>query len=127
ISQLKTAQAPVVLAATQDHTKYLPAVNIDYEAAAFEVTRHLIEGTNAQPAIITGGDHVQSNGLKYEGYKIAMTEADIEIDDSLIVDNDFTYIEGVEEAGEIIQLEKRHKAVFVTKNKMVISVIHGLH
>src|SRR5699024_7238347 len=65
ISQFKTAQAPVVLSATQDHTKYLPSVNIDYEAAAFEVTRHLIEGTNAQPAIITGGDHVQSNGLKY--------------------------------------------------------------
>src|SRR5699024_12701140 len=85
ISQFKTAQAPVVLAATQDHTKYLPSVNIDYEAAAFELTRHLIEGTNAQPAIITGGDHLQSNGTKYEGYKKALIESVLEIDVSFDV------------------------------------------
>lgn len=126
ISQFKTAQAPVVLAATQDHTEYLPSVNIDYEAAAFEVTRHLIEGNNAQPAIITGGDHVQSNGLKYEGYKKAMSEADIEIDDALVVVNESTYIGGVEAAAEIIQLEKRPKAVFVTTDEMAVGVIHGL-
>src|SRR5699024_11281151 len=91
-----------------------------------EVTRHLIEGTNAQPAIITGGDHVQSNGLKYEGYKKAMTEADIEIDDSLVVVNESTYIGGVEAAAEIIQLEKRPKAVIVTTDEMDVGGIDGL-
>src|SRR5699024_10833777 len=53
ISQFKTAQAPVVLAATQDHTKYLSSVNIDYEAAVFVVTRLLYEGNNVHPTYIT--------------------------------------------------------------------------
>src|SRR5699024_3198015 len=56
----------------------------------------------------------------------AMTEADIEIDDSLVVVNESTYIGGVEAAAEIIQLEKRPKAVFVTTDEMAVGVIHGL-
>src|SRR5699024_10669776 len=110
----------------QDHTKYLPSVNIDYEAAALEVTRQLIEGTNAQPAIITGGEHVQSKGLKDEGYKKAMTVEEIQIDDSLDVDTESTYVGGVDAAAEIIQLEKRPKAVSVTTDEMAVGVIHGL-
>src|SRR5690625_3082043 len=46
IAEFKTAQVPVVLAATHDAADSLPSVNIDYEAAAFEATTQLIETTN---------------------------------------------------------------------------------
>src|SRR5699024_10720405 len=62
----------------------------------------------------------------YEGYKKAMTEADIEIDDSLVVVNESTYIGGVEAAAEIIQLENRPKAGFVTTDEMALGGSHGL-
>lgn len=126
ISQFKTARAPVVLAATQDHTEYLSSVNIDYEAAAFEVTRHLIENIQAQPAIITGGEHVQSNGLKHIGYKKALEEAEIELDEQLVITNESTYNGGVEAAAELLQLDKRPQSVFVTTDEMAVGVIHGL-
>src|SRR5699024_4354408 len=83
IRQFKTAQVPVVLAATQDNEHELPSVNIAYEMAAYEATKQLIEDTSEQPALITGGEHIQSNGLKYEGYVQAVKDASIDMNDSL--------------------------------------------
>src|SRR5690625_2834398 len=85
IEEFKTARVPVVLAATQDEENELPSVNIDYETAAYEATTHLIETTNSQPAFVTGDDLIQSNGLKYEGYLRALRDANIDVNEKLIV------------------------------------------
>src|SRR5690625_7007223 len=91
INQFKTARVPVVLAATNDQSKTMPSVNIDYEQAAFEATKHLIKTTKTQPALITGGDHIQNNGLKYKGYVRALKEANIELNEDYIIENESSY------------------------------------
>ena len=127
INQFKTANVPVVLAATNDPTNSLPSVNIDYEMAAFEATKHLIETTNSQPAFITGGEHIQNNGLKYAGYLRALNEAGIEVNDSLIIENESSYNGGIDGVTELLaQSDQTPKAVFVTTDEMGIGVIHGI-
>src|SRR5690625_1378824 len=71
INQFRTANVPVVLAATQDATETLPSINIDYRRAAYEATNYLLNSSGERPIFVTGGDFIQSNHLKREGYEEA--------------------------------------------------------
>lgn len=128
IEEFKTANVPVVLAATHDENYELPSVNIDYTRAAYEATNRLIETTNVQPAFITGDDEIQSNGLKYEGYMKALKDANIEIDERLIVKKECTYNGGILGITQILKDEEiaRPKSVFVATDEMAVGVIHGI-
>ena len=127
IEQFKTARVPVVLAATHDEENELASVNIDYETAAYEATQQLIEDTNAQPAFIRGADHIQSNGLKHEGYVRALKDDAIEMDESLIVENECTYNGGIQAVQELLNTASiRPKSIFVATDEMAVGVIHGI-
>lgn len=127
INQFKTSRVPVVLAATSDKEKTLPSVNIDYEQATYEATTHLIETNQEQPALLTGGEHIQNNGLKYNGYVRALRDANIELNEQLIIENESSYNGGMEGVTEL--LEERAispKAILVTTDEMGVGVIHGI-
>lgn len=126
IKQFKTANVPVVLAATNDATNTLPAINIDNKQAAYEVTQQLLESTKAQPAFVSGGEHVQSNGLKFEGYQAALKEAGITVDESLVIEKETNYNGGLEAVEALKALDNLPKSVFVTTDEMAVGVIHGL-
>jgi len=126
IQQFKTSRVPVVLAATQDEHNELPSVNIDYEIAAYETTQHLIETTKAQPAFITGEDMIQSNGLKMEGYLRALKDAQITVDESLIVKEDSSYHGGIDGVEQLLNQGKKPAAIFVATDEMAVGVIHGI-
>lgn len=126
IKQFKTANVPVVLAATHDETKTLPSINIDYKRAAYEATNYLIKSSNEQPALITGGKFIQSNGLKYEGYIEALNDASIEIDENLIIKEESTYNGGIVAVEKLLENNRKPKSIFVTTDEMAVGVIHSL-
>lgn len=126
IKEFETSRVPVVLAATQDENHVLPSVNIDYELAAFEAVKHLIEQNNMQPAFITGEDHIQSNRLKYAGYLRALAEAKIDVNEDLIFKADCNYNGGIAAVEELLLVENRPSAIFVAVDEMAVGVIHGI-
>jgi len=126
IRQFKTANVPVVLAATQDESKTLPSINIDYQRAAYEATNYLINSTKEQPALITGGKFIQSNGLKCEGYLEALKDASIEVDESLIIEEESTYNGGIAAVEKLLENGRKPKSIFVTTDEMAVGVIHSL-
>lgn len=71
---------------------------------------------------------IQSNGLKKQGYLRALKEANIEVNEELIIEKNCTYHGGNEAAAELCQLEesKRPKTVFVATDEMAVGVIHGI-
>ncbi|HLS22318.1 MAG TPA: catabolite control protein A [Pseudogracilibacillus sp.] len=126
IKQFKTANVPVVLAATQDETKTLPSINIDYRQAAYEATNYLLNSIEEQPAFIKGNDYVQSNGLKFEGYMQALRDASIDVDESLIIEEETTYNGGISAVNKLLEQEKKPKGIFVATDEMAVGVIHSL-
>lgn len=126
IRQFKTANVPVVLAATQDETQTLPSINIDYKQAAYEATKELIESIDGQPAFVKGPDYTQSNGLKREGYIEALKDASIDLDESFIVEEECTYNGGIAAVEKLLENEVNPKAIFVATDEMAVGVIHSL-
>ncbi|MCT2535009.1 catabolite control protein A [Aquibacillus koreensis] len=126
VSQLKTSPVPVAFAATIDPTETVPSVNIDYEQASYEATKLLIENGTAHPAFIAGSEDTAINALKYNGYVKALQESNQQVNEDLVIKGDFTYESGIEAAEQLIALENRPTAIFVSSDEMALGVIHGI-
>lgn len=125
VAQFKSAPVPVALAATIDESNTIPSVNIDYELAAYEATRLLIEHGNKHPAFITALEESESNNQKYNGFMRALKENDTELNESFIIKGDYTYDSGVEAVEQLMNLDERPTAIFVASDEMAVGVING--
>src|SRR5699024_11008128 len=112
IKQSTSKKIHIVLAAIQDEQHELNSLNNDYAQAAYEVTKNLIERSKELHVLITGNKHIQSNGLKYEGYERALKEANIPLDESYIFSNETTYNGGMEAVTEMLEQGKRTDSIF---------------
>lgn len=122
----KKSPVPVVLSATIDDNKEFPSVNIDYRQAAYDAVEAFINKGHKRIGMLTGTLEDPINGYqKYSGYKQALQEADIELDEALIVIGDYSYNSGLNAMKEFLQLENRPSALFASTDEMALGLIHG--
>lgn len=125
-NQFSTSSVPVVLAAAYDETGKIPSVNIDYEAAAFEATSHLLESGHEHPAFIYGHEDMKMrNQFKYDGYMRALKEHGVNINEDFIIDSGYSYKAGIEGINKLMNLEERPTAVFTASDELALGAIHG--
>lgn len=125
VNQFKTSSVPVVLAATHDESNTIPSVNIDYQQAAFEATKFLIDKGNAHIGFIAGEDHTLVNKQKYAGYVQALKESSVAFNEKHVIKGDYTYDSGIEAFEQLYALENKPTAIFVSSDEMALGVIHG--
>lgn len=102
VQQFKTSSVPVVLAATYDENDAMPSVNIDYEQAAYEAVKFLLDKSSNQPAFISGQEDNHINQLKYEGYARALKESSVSVNEDIIVKGDYSYDSGIEAVNQLL-------------------------
>ena len=125
IREFKNSSVPIALAATVDETGEIPAVNINYQQAAYDATELLVARNNQPVAFVSGPENTHVNDQKLEGYKRAMKEYGFEDTEDWIVSGDYSYDSGIEALEQILELNQRPKAVFVSSDEMALGVIHG--
>jgi len=124
--QLMTTSVPTVLASTYDDSNRLPSVNIDYELAAYEATRFLMNNGNNFPALVAGKVDLSINMSKYEGYIRALKESGIEPAEDYIVKVDYTYDAGIKAIDQLLESDHQLTSIFVTSDEVALGVIHRL-
>ncbi|WP_077621243.1 catabolite control protein A [Sediminibacillus massiliensis] len=125
VQQFKSAPVPVALAATIDQSQTTPSVNIDYEQAAYEATTLLLEHGNEHPAFVTGQEETEINNQKYNGYRRALKEKNVEFDEKLVTMGDYSYDSGIEALDQLMELDYKPTGIFVATDEMALGVIHG--
>lgn len=125
IEYFQSSSVPVVLAATYDESETIPSVNIDYEVAAYEATKFLIDNGNKQPAFIADEKDTNINKKKYEGYIRALKESSVPLNEDLIIYGDYSYHSGIKAVNQILELADRPTAIFAASDEMALGVIHG--
>src|SRR5690625_209624 len=125
VQHFSSSSAPVVLAATYDESGKIPSVNIDYEQAAYEVTKLLIDKGHQPPAYIGGDVNVRLEADKYEGYLRALKESSIDLNEQFVLFNNHSYKEGISAIEKLLSQSDKPRAVFVTSDEMAVGVIHG--
>lgn len=122
---LQRSSMPIVLAGTVDETKKLPSVNIDYELAAYEAVQKLLLNGHRKVAIVSGPFTSTINRhFKLGGYKRALSEAGLPIEDDYIIEADDSYESGLESFKQLRSLSEPPTAIFAGNDELAIGLIH---
>ncbi|AND41810.1 MULTISPECIES: catabolite control protein A [Bacillaceae] len=126
VEEFEKSPVPIVLAGSIEETGKIPSVNINYEQAAFDVTKSFIEKGHKDAAIVVGPLREPINQeKKLAGYKRALEEAEVAFRDELVVEGDYTYDSGIEAFEKLLEADPRPTAIFAGSDEMALGIVHG--
>jgi LacI family transcriptional regulator len=126
VREFEMSPVPIVLAGTVEDSEKVPSVNIDYQAAAYDAVKELIDKGHKKVAYVSGPFHDKiNNDAKLPGYKQALEEAGIPYNEDLVIEGDYTYDSGLEAWQRLSELNDKPTAVFAGNDEMALGVVHG--
>lgn len=100
-------------------------IRMDERQAAEDITTHLIELGHVRLAHIAGPAAYSASRLRRDGFEDALRKHGLDIDDSLIVEGDFTFQSGLKRAEQLLAGEARPTAVFAANDDMALGALQG--
>ena len=100
----------------------LDSFYVDNLAAAHRAVGHLIECGHTRIAMI-GGQAAPPRDTRILGYRQALSQHDIAIDESLIQNGNFTEKSGYEKMQNLLQMAHRPSAIFAANDLMAIGAL----
>ncbi len=123
----KTASVPIVLAATKDPTHQFPYVDIDHFKAAKDAVEDFILSGHKKIGLISGPLTDPLMGFdRYKGYKKALEDAGVALNEEYIRIGDYRYESGLKGMNYFLSLEDKPTAVFVVNDEMAVGAIHAI-
>ena len=107
---------PTLLVGTQMDGWENLCLFIDNEQSGFEATQHLIELGHTKIAHITGITEHQDSIRRLKGYRRALKEANIKVDEDLICEGNFDGESGVSGVEQLLKRGKPFTAIFAAND-----------
>ncbi len=131
LQALAEADIPTVAVATGRAPDWVLAVSIDDARAAHDMTRHLASLGHRRIGFITGNANQSASGERLGGYRDALAEAGIPVDEALVAEGLFTYRSGLDAAEQLLTLADPPTAIFASNDDMAAATVaiahrHGL-
>lgn len=120
------ASCPVVFANESVPGADTSVVGIDNRQAGYDAAAFLIRNGCRSIAFVSAGALYGSSSLRQEGYCAALQEAGISLEESLFIDEGFTFKAGRRVANRLLKLPALPDAVFATADSAAIGVISTL-
>jgi LacI family transcriptional regulator len=92
---------------------------------ALEAVEYLLDFGHRRIGFIGGRPEIMSSGRRLKGYRDALTQAGIEIDESLILPGDFSTQTGYERALQLLSLSPPPTAIFASNDQSAIGVLQA--
>ncbi|HQS70671.1 MAG: LacI family transcriptional regulator [Novosphingobium sp. 17-62-8] len=128
LSRLTRAELPCVLIGPGHKTQDGPgAVMIDDQRAAQDMTRHILALGHRRIGFIIGDPGQSASALRLAGYRAALNEAGVTVDEALIRQGQFTYRSGLDAAMDLLALPQRPTAIFASNDDMAAGCIAAAH
>ncbi|WZL71598.1 LacI family DNA-binding transcriptional regulator [Clostridiaceae bacterium 35-E11] len=127
VAYLVDTDIPVVLINRNTSKLHIPSVSIDNFKAAYEMTTYLIENGHKNIALIRNSLDLDAFGLaQYKGYKKALQEHGIEVDENLVKYGHFKLEKSYEIVQNYVNNNTLPTAIFATSDVMAIGAINCL-
>jgi len=129
LNRLKTISkhTPVICCDGMMIGEDLSYVCADGRKGTYEATRYLIQSGRKRIAYIKGTEAYQVGLNRYEGYKQAMEESDLPVDESLVFSGDFKMADGFEAARFFMKLANPPDAIMAATDFMAIGALNYLN
>ena len=124
---LKTAKSiPVVTVGFNIEGQNIRSINMDNILGGYIATLHLLQLGHANIAHIKGLANQPDSGARFNGYKKALTEAEIKVNPKLVKQGDFSAELGYEKTVELIESKVHFSALFASNDLTAYGAIKAL-
>jgi LacI family repressor for deo operon, udp, cdd, tsx, nupC, and nupG len=103
-----------------------PGVHIDNSAAALEATNYLLARGHRKIAFIYGQKESLLTADREKGYRTAMQEANIAIEDGWVAEGKLTIEGAIRATRELLDHHHRPTAIFCANDEMAMACIHAI-
>lgn len=143
--RMANADVPIVLLDRETPGLNAPVVCVDNETGAYLATRHLLELGHRRIAVLMGVETISTQVRRLNGYKLALQEAGLAVDEALIARADSRFYTNqpftfpAPSAGEfqtyppaspallrLLHLPDPPSAIFVANYPMTLGALHAL-
>lgn len=100
-----------------------PCVMVNDHKAAFDITDHLINLGHQRIAFIAGGKEHNSSAERLAGYIDALKSNGLTLDNSLIIDGEYSFESGVNGAKALMELENKPTAIFSCNDEIAAGAL----
>ena len=123
---IKSKGIPIVSIGESNTCKEIDTVKIDYEKASYKATKHLIDIGYDKIAIINGPKEKRENTLILEGFKRALKNNNIDIENNYILHSQISLDEGYLLTKKLLKLKNPPRAIFATDDIFAFASMSAL-
>lgn len=124
IARLEGNGMPFVMIGRPDRSSNASYVDVNNEAGAYSAVAHLIRRGKKRIATIIGRQDMSSGIDRLAGYKNALIDRGLSIDENLIVNGDYSEIEAYNAMLQL--LPRKPDAVFVASDGMALGALRAM-
>ncbi|MEW6227668.1 MAG: LacI family DNA-binding transcriptional regulator [Bacillota bacterium] len=125
--EIQRSRVPVVIASGRVSDPNVPCVGVDNAAAAFDMTRHLLELGHQRIALITGPSRdVLASEERVKGFRLALQGARVVIQQEYIQEGDFSVESGRQGMEALLSVRPRPTAVFCLNDEMAVGALQAI-
>ena len=125
-NRLENRGLPAVLGGRPAGTEPSCYVDVDNEAGAALAVTHLLRSGRRHVATVTGPQDMAAGVGRLAGWRRALTDAGVGVDDELVVHGDFGEASGASGAHRLLERRPDIDAVFAASDPMALGVLHTL-
>ena len=114
---------PVVAVDPQEALPTIPSVAVDDEGGTRSAVRHLIELGHSRIGYLGGRDDRASAAAREQGFRVAMAEAGLVVDESLVQVGDYSGVGAVLPAAALLDHPERPTAIVAANDVSAIQVM----
>lgn len=127
LALLGAAAIPTVSVASSVPADDLFAIRIDDRAAALTMVRHVMTLGHRRIGFVTGNPNLSASARRLDGYRAALEESGIAVDENLIAHGLFTYRSGLDAAERLLDLAEPPTAIFASNDDMAAATVAVAH
>ena len=101
-----------------------PAVHATNYQGARDAMQYLLGLGHKRIGFISGRAELESSNRRLKGYRDALEQAGLHVDEELIASGDYTTATGISGARQLLALQKPPSAIFASNDQMAMGVYH---
>ena len=102
-------------------------VKVNNEEAAYEAVRHLINLGHRRIGHVGGQWDIPTSKARLAGYRRALEESSLPVDQQLIINKSSSFQSGVESASILLDLPQPPTAIFAGNNLLTLGALRAIH
>ena len=126
LKELKSTNYPVVQIDRSVLSDSYPLVSIDNKNSAYQMVEYMLKKGHRKIAHISGDLNTTTARERLEGYKKALKNYEVEINNDYIIEGNYTQHSGFEAMQELLKLKDRPSAVFAANDLSAAGVYKAL-